>query len=147
MSFKLKQDREKAVRFADTVRIISYAVSLGQTRSLLFCAPTDTTLQSTFHLEGRDTESYRESAGEGVFRIFLSTWKMPKTSSLILSRRWARWVCHRQIHALFSEAELDSLYPNVEALLAEPAIQKFVAWVSKKPPGFCDGTKRSSRRR
>ncbi|WP_082366891.1 HNH endonuclease [Ensifer adhaerens] len=56
-------------------------------------------------------------------------------------------ICHRQIHALFSEAELETVYPTVEALLEEPAIHKFVAWVSKKPPGFYDGTKRSGRRR
>lgn len=56
-------------------------------------------------------------------------------------------ICHRQIHALFSEAELEKSYPTVEALLSHPEIGKFVAWVRKKPPGFYDGTKRSNRRR
>ncbi len=50
-------------------------------------------------------------------------------------------------HALFSEAELEKTYFTVEALLAHEEMQKFVAWVSKKPPGFYDGTKRSNRRR
>jgi 5-methylcytosine-specific restriction endonuclease McrA len=56
-------------------------------------------------------------------------------------------ICHRQIHAQFSEAELEQSYPTVEALLAHPTIQTFVAWVRKKPPGFYDGTRRSNRRR
>jgi hypothetical protein len=56
-------------------------------------------------------------------------------------------ICHRQIHALFSEAELESRYSTVEALVAHPEMAKFIAWVSKKPPGFFDGTRRSNRRR
>ena len=56
-------------------------------------------------------------------------------------------ICHRQIHALFSEAELEKSYATVEALLEHEEMRKFVAWVSKKPPGFYDGTKRSNRRR
>ena len=56
-------------------------------------------------------------------------------------------ICHRQIHALFSEAELEKSYATVEALLEHEEMRKFVAWVVKKPPGFFDGTKRSNRRR
>lgn len=56
-------------------------------------------------------------------------------------------ICHRQIHALFSEAELAQHYATVEALLAHPDVRKFVAWVKTKPPGFIDGPKRSQRRR
>lgn len=56
-------------------------------------------------------------------------------------------ICHRQIHALFSEAELAQRYSTAEALLENEAIQKFVAWVKKKPPEFIEGTKLSNRRR
>ncbi|MCY1664285.1 HNH endonuclease [Rhizobium sp. SL86] len=56
-------------------------------------------------------------------------------------------ICHRQIHALFSEAELETTYSSVEALLAHPDMANFVRWVSTKPPGFFDGTRRSNRRR
>jgi len=56
-------------------------------------------------------------------------------------------ICHRQIHALFSEAELAQQYSTVEALLLVPAIQKFVAWVKSKPVEFCDGAKLSNRLR
>lgn len=56
-------------------------------------------------------------------------------------------ICHRQIHALFSEAELETTYASAEALLSHPEMAKFAAWVSKKPPGFFDGTRRSNRRK
>ncbi|WP_338845822.1 HNH endonuclease signature motif containing protein [Massilia sp. W12] len=52
-------------------------------------------------------------------------------------------ICHRQIHALFSESELAQHYCTVEALLAHPEIQKFVNWIKRKPPGFYDRSKRS----
>jgi cystathionine gamma-synthase len=70
MCFTLKRDSEKASsRLADTLKVISYAVSLGKTRSLLFYIPTQDIIQSSFHLEGVDAQSYRDSAGEGVFRF------------------------------------------------------------------------------
>ncbi|MCO5731895.1 HNH endonuclease [Rhizobium sp. SSA_523] len=56
-------------------------------------------------------------------------------------------ICHRQIHALFSEAELETDYASIEALLSHPEMAKFKAWISRKPPGFFDGTRRSKRRR
>ncbi|WP_210008483.1 HNH endonuclease [Neorhizobium galegae] len=56
-------------------------------------------------------------------------------------------ICHRQIHALFSEAELEKSYSTIASLLDHPEIGKFVSWVAKKPPGFYDGTKRSNHRR
>ncbi len=56
-------------------------------------------------------------------------------------------ICHRQIHALFSESELATQYSTAAALLAVPAVQKFVAWVRTKPLDYCDGAKLSNRRR
>ncbi|MBV1776140.1 HNH endonuclease [Burkholderiaceae bacterium DAT-1] len=47
-------------------------------------------------------------------------------------------ICHKQIHARFTEAELARQYNSVEALLAHPDIQTFVAWVAKKPPEFAE---------
>jgi hypothetical protein len=55
-------------------------------------------------------------------------------------------ICHRHIHALFSESELAKKYNTVEALLEVPGIQKFVNWVKTKPIGFCDGTRKSNDR-
>ncbi len=53
--------------------------------------------------------------------------------------------CHRQIHALFTEAELAQKYSTVEALLAVPEVQTFVRWIKTKPPEFCDGARKSTR--
>lgn len=70
MCFTLKQDSGKASsQVAELLRVISYAVSLGKTRSLLYYIPTDEIIRSSFHLKGKDAEAYRESAGEGVFRF------------------------------------------------------------------------------
>lgn len=56
-------------------------------------------------------------------------------------------ICHNQIHALFTEAELEKSYSTISALLEHPEIVKFVNWVRRKPPGFADSAKRSNRRR
>lgn len=56
-------------------------------------------------------------------------------------------ICHRQIHALFSEAELAQHYSTVEALLEHTEIQKFVSWVRGKPDDFIERTRRSKLRR
>jgi cystathionine gamma-synthase len=70
LSFTLKQDSAAmAARLAERLRIVSYAVSLGKTRSLIFYIPTDDIIQSSFHLRGRDEQSYRDVAGDGVFRL------------------------------------------------------------------------------
>lgn len=55
-------------------------------------------------------------------------------------------ICHRQIHALFTEAELANSYASVEALLGHPAVQKFVRWVKSKPPEFIERAKPVRRR-
>ena len=54
-------------------------------------------------------------------------------------------ICHRQIHALFTETELARQYNNVEALLALPEMTKFVSWVKTKPGEFCERTQKSQR--
>ncbi|MEM8552894.1 MAG: HNH endonuclease [Pseudomonadota bacterium] len=45
-------------------------------------------------------------------------------------------ICHNEIHAAFSEAELARTYNTVEALRAAPALAPFIAWVAGKPPHF-----------
>lgn len=45
-------------------------------------------------------------------------------------------ICHREIHASLSEAELARDYATVEALRGHPRLAKFIAWVAKRPPGF-----------
>lgn len=40
--------------------------------------------------------------------------------------------CHRMIHAVLSERELERDYPTIEALLAHEEISRFVAWIRKR---------------
>ena len=56
-------------------------------------------------------------------------------------------ICHRQIHALFTETELARRYATVDALLAHPEVARFVAWVRRKPPDFMERTRKSQRLR
>ncbi|MEM1388700.1 MAG: HNH endonuclease [Pseudomonadota bacterium] len=45
-------------------------------------------------------------------------------------------ICHNEIHAALTEAQLARDYADIEALRAHPRIARFIAWVSKRPPGF-----------
>lgn len=70
LSFSLKEGSPAAaVRLAEELKVISYAVSLGKTKSLIFYIPSDDILRSSFHLEGKAAADYRAVAGEGVFRF------------------------------------------------------------------------------
>ncbi|MDK3071589.1 HNH endonuclease [Sedimentitalea sp. JM2-8] len=55
-------------------------------------------------------------------------------------------ICHKEIHASLSEAELARSYDSIDALRAHPRLEKFVAWVRKRPPDFqsrVPGTRRN----
>ena len=45
-------------------------------------------------------------------------------------------ICHRTLHATFTNAELARRGAEAEALRQEPAIATFVDWVANKPPDF-----------
>jgi cystathionine beta-lyase/cystathionine gamma-synthase len=60
-----------ARQLAERLRVVSYAVSLGSSKSLCFYIPTDDILRSSFVLDAMDAAAYREQAGEGVFRVSL----------------------------------------------------------------------------
>ena len=45
-------------------------------------------------------------------------------------------ICHTEIHRSLTEAELARNYATIEPLRAHPRLAKFIAWVSKRPPGF-----------
>jgi hypothetical protein len=53
-------------------------------------------------------------------------------------------ICHSQIHAIFTDAQLAKKFSTIAAILEDPAIQKFVAWVKTKPPGFSDAAREAS---
>jgi cystathionine gamma-synthase/methionine-gamma-lyase len=56
-----------ARQLAERLELVSYAVSLGKTKSLCFYIPTEDILRSSFAIT--DERSYRDWAGEGVFRV------------------------------------------------------------------------------
>lgn len=45
-------------------------------------------------------------------------------------------ICHREIHATLTEAELARSYNTVEALRDHPRLARFIAWVRRRPPSF-----------
>lgn len=45
-------------------------------------------------------------------------------------------ICHRTIHANFSNAELARAGAQAAVLLEHPVLARFVAWVARKPPDF-----------
>jgi hypothetical protein len=70
---------------------------------------------------------------------------IPKTfkgKEIVLLHR----VCHRQIHANFTERELLNYYNTIERLLENENIRKFVDWVKNKPPDFHVRTRNTSRK-
>lgn len=45
-------------------------------------------------------------------------------------------ICHREVHATLTEAELARDFNTIAALRGHPRLQKFIAWVGKRPPDF-----------
>jgi hypothetical protein len=52
-------------------------------------------------------------------------------------------LCHRQIHAVFTENQLARSYSTIEALKGHPEMAKFIEWVSNKPTHIQASIKRS----
>jgi 5-methylcytosine-specific restriction enzyme A len=42
--------------------------------------------------------------------------------------------CHKQLHATFSNADLDKLYASIESLRAALPLQPFLKWIRKQKP-------------
>ena len=45
-------------------------------------------------------------------------------------------ICHRTIHANFTNAQLARIGNDPERLKENPAVAKFVGWIADKPPDF-----------
>lgn len=45
-------------------------------------------------------------------------------------------ICHNEIHAALTEAELARNYNTIAALKSHERLMKFIVWVQKQPPGF-----------
>lgn len=54
--------------------------------------------------------------------------------------------CHKQIHALFDNRELEASYSDLATLRRAPELQKFVRWIRKQPP-TANVTTRTARRK
>ena len=55
-------------------------------------------------------------------------------------------ICHRKIHAVFSERELAVAYQTPEKLRCHPDIAKFIVWLAGKPVDFHKRTEPARRR-
>ncbi|HEY6009191.1 MAG TPA: PLP-dependent transferase, partial [Geobacteraceae bacterium] len=69
LTFQVMDGPAAARVLAERLRIIHYAVSLGHHRSLVFYLPTADMLATSFHLTPAQLTSYREFAGDGIFRL------------------------------------------------------------------------------
>jgi hypothetical protein len=45
-------------------------------------------------------------------------------------------ICHKEIHARFTEAELARGFSTIAALRADPRMAAFLSWIARRPPGF-----------
>jgi cystathionine gamma-synthase/methionine-gamma-lyase len=70
LSFSVKSGSpEMARQLAERLKLVSFAVSLGKTKSLCFYIPTDDILRSSFQLSGQQEAQFRDWAGDGLFRV------------------------------------------------------------------------------
>jgi methionine-gamma-lyase len=69
LSFQVADGQALAQRMIDDLRVIHYAVSLGHHRSLIYWIGTEAIMESSYRLEGRQLDAFREYAGEGVMRL------------------------------------------------------------------------------
>lgn len=69
MAFRVSDGAALAELMMKELQVIHYAVSLGHHRSLIFWLATDDLMKTSFRLEGRQLDSYRDYAGDGVFRL------------------------------------------------------------------------------
>ena len=51
-------------------------------------------------------------------------------------------ICHRTIHAAFTNAQLARMGEDVAAVRADPEVAKFLVWIADKPPDFHAPTRR-----
>ena len=56
-------------------------------------------------------------------------------------------ICHNEIHATLTEAELARDYATIEALRAHPRLAKLIAWIEKRPAAFHSKTPGRRRKR
>lgn len=60
---------------------------------------------------------------------------VPKSEGGMVKEKVHR-ICHRKIHATFSEKELARRFHTWQSLREHPVIAEFIDWVAGKPPQF-----------
>ncbi len=63
------------------------------------------------------------------------------------SKSFMHEICHKQIHALFTERELAMTYNTIGKLREQKDIMRFIKWVSDKPIDFNAKIRISRRKR
>lgn len=56
-------------------------------------------------------------------------------------------ICHRTIHATFTERELLKYYHTIERIVTDEKIERFIEWVKNKPSNFYVSTKDTQTRK
>ena len=69
IAFRTRTPKQFRDRFAENTELISYAVSLGKTKTLVVLVDTDEVQTRSFRLPERELEKYRAWAGDGIFRL------------------------------------------------------------------------------
>jgi len=54
--------------------------------------------------------------------------------------------CHKQVHTVLTNKELERHYNTVEALQGHPDMQRFCAWLAKRPEGAYVRSRKPTRR-
>lgn len=54
-------------------------------------------------------------------------------------------ICHKEIHARFSETELARHFNTPDAIRADPRMERFLLWIAKRPPEFLSRVPKKSR--
>jgi hypothetical protein len=128
---------ERAQRGGDLVSAVQ-AVPIVANRP--FCPRTEALMQSRSHRERRCALCQRATTHLTRHHLIPRiVHRRPRTRrnftrdqrlSVVLLCR----ACHKQIHSLFTEAELARTYCSIEALAAHPQVARFVGWVARQPP-------------
>ena len=69
ISFRTARPKQISKRMMQKLEVIHYAVSLGHHRSLIYLMQTRDLIDSSYRLDGEELEKYRDSAGDGIFRL------------------------------------------------------------------------------
>jgi cystathionine beta-lyase/cystathionine gamma-synthase len=69
ISFRTARPKQISKRMMQKLEVIHYAVSLGHHRSLVYLMQTGDLIDSSYRLDGEELEKYRDSAGDGIFRL------------------------------------------------------------------------------